>query len=53
MGVFYVFKIIEIVPNRAKYLIYFKHERSFREEIVINKQWTSISSTEDLKLKTS
>ena len=43
-----------MVPNRAKHLIYFKHERPFREEVMINKQQlTSNSPTEDLKLQTS
>ena len=54
MGDFHIFKIIQMVPNRAKHLIYFKHDRPFREEIMINKsQMTSISPTEDLRLQTS
>ena len=43
-----------MVPNCAEHLIYFKHERPLREEImVIKKQLTSISFIKDLKLKTS
>ena len=37
MGVFYTFKIVQMVVNRAKHLIYFEHDRPFREEIIINK----------------
>ena len=34
---FTFFKVIQTVPNRAKHLIYFKHERPFGEEKVMNK----------------
>ena len=37
MGVFYISKIVKMIPNHANYLTYFKHERPFREEIMINK----------------
>ena len=34
MGVFYIFKTVQMVANHAKHLIYFKHELSFREEMI-------------------
>ena len=37
MDVFHVFYIVQMVPNRAKHLIYFKHECPFKEEMMMNK----------------
>ena len=32
-----VFQIVQMLPNRAKHLIYFKDECPFKEEMITNK----------------
>ena len=54
MCVFHIFEIVCMVPNRAKYLIHFKHQCPFKEEILMNNnQLTNTFPTKDLKLQTS
>ena len=38
MGLFHFFKIVQMVPNGAEHLIYFKHEYPFKEEMMMNKE---------------
>ena len=37
MGVFHIFKIVQMVDNRAEHLMYFKYEYPFKEELMMNK----------------